>query len=44
MLEDAIDVPRGADMFPKTVVVAALCASCSRHDPIMALTARRSIG
>lgn len=44
MLEGAIDVPRGVDMFPKTVVVAALCASSGGQAPIIVPAARRSIG
>ena len=43
MLNGAIDVPHGADMFPNTVVVAVLCASCGGHVPIIAPAARRSI-
>ena len=43
MLEGAIDVPRGADMFPKTVVVAALCASYGGQAPIIVPATRRSI-
>lgn len=43
MREGAIDVPRGADMFPKTVVAAALCASYGGQAPIIVPAARRSI-
>ena len=39
-----IDVPRGADEFPKTVVVTALRASCGCHAFIIVPAARGSIG
>ena len=44
MLEGAIDVPRGADRFPKAAVVTALCASCGCRAFIIVAVARGSIG